>query len=73
MASKKKAYLHTINGHPARYIEGTQIVYLITAAHNVLRSSLKEIRADQRATEKWRKQQGFRADAGRYGYRMFYL
>jgi len=68
----KKAYLHTINGHPA-YFSGGQICYLNNRVRHPLRNSLAEIRADQRATLKWREKQGFKTDPSSYSYRMFYV
>lgn len=68
-----KVYMHTIDGKPAKYVEGEQIVFLNNASKNVLRDSLNQIRADQKATIKWRKRNGFKCNDARYGYVMFYL
>lgn len=68
----KKAYLHTINGHPA-WFAGGQICYLNNKVRKPLRDSLAEIKADQKATIEWRAKQGFETDVSSYDYRMFYV
>lgn len=61
-------YMHTINGHPAGYVAGTQICY---APHYgkaaVLVRSLREIRQQQRASNEWRKARGMSTHTD-YGY-----
>lgn len=68
-----KAYMHTINGLPARYVEGQQIYYLSDKCRNVLRYSLEEIKDDQSRSIKYREKRGFEVLNLGYGYRMFYL
>jgi len=66
--SKKTRYLHTIDNKPAAF-EGTQITFLnFYGKAFALASSLKQIREEQRATKKYRIQNGFPYDENRYGY-----
>lgn len=60
-------YMHTLDGRPA-YFDGEQIVYANDQATwedvsnvCVLRRSLRQIRADQRRTEQFRKRNHFSA------------
>jgi hypothetical protein len=58
-------YLHTINGNPAHYVPGKQIIYgrkTIAAA-----ASLRQIRAERAASQRWRKAQGFPNFGARHG------
>ena len=66
--SKRTLYLHTIDNKPAAF-EGTQICFLnFYGEAFALASSLKQIRKEQRATKKYRRQMGFAYDENRYGY-----
>jgi hypothetical protein len=52
-------YMHTIDGKPAMF-DGWQIVYAtFYGKPNILRNSLKEIKADQAASNKNRLAAGF--------------
>lgn len=75
MSAKKKAgtmYMHLIDGRPASYEAGYQISFAPTGryARKGIRlvPTLVQIRAEQRATAKWRNAQGFTVDGFSYSY-----
>jgi hypothetical protein len=55
--TKRNYYMHTINGCPATFHDG-QICYA-SIRGNYLVASLKQIRAEQKATEEYRSKRGF--------------
>lgn len=71
-AQVRKVYMHTINGYPARYIEGQQIVYLTSRSKNVTRSTLAAIKFEQKQSAAWRKRKGMTGHSN-YGFVMFYM
>lgn len=64
--------MHTLNGKPAFYQEGTYICYVneytrgLTTA-NMFKDSLKQIRAEQHASAEWQRENGGGVSSG-YGY-----
>ena len=52
--------MHTINGRPANYIKEEQICYFSLRNPIHLCSSILKIKKQQRASNKWRKKQGFK-------------
>lgn len=55
-----KKYMHLINGKPAFYWPGKQITFAAYRRTPVsLAKDLNQIRKEQRASVKWRKQRGF--------------
>jgi len=65
-----KYYMHTIDGRPACYEKGRQIVYAgfyQKAPLNMLATSLDQIKAEQALTRKWREKQGIETLLD-YGY-----
>lgn len=67
----KTYYMHTINDTPAFMSENDeQICYMsFYGKPNPLAESLKQIRREQQATIRYRKQCGFKNDKDKYGYR----
>lgn len=71
--SDKKAervlYMHTLDGRPAQYYPDEQIAFA-DDRRGVSRfaDSLSQIRREQRASDKWRLEQGFRIDEWNYSY-----
>lgn len=66
-------YMHTIDGHPAMYVPGEQIVffskYSRPSFQEVFVNSLRTIRRQQKASAEWRAEQGYQADLhSKYGY-----
>lgn len=51
-------YLHTIDGRPAIYQAGKQIVFLANGMQLTFASSIEQIRSEQRATLAWRTKRG---------------
>lgn len=68
----KNFYMHTINGKPAIYVEGQQIVYINMYSRvtfgEVFVNSLADIRKQQARCREWRAQRGMSDEAGKYGY-----
>lgn len=62
-AKTQAMYLHTINGRPASYSPGSGIFYQGDGPYArkgaVLCKSLSEIREQQRASDRWRKEKGY--------------
>jgi len=56
----KFKYMHTINGYPATYEDGEQIVFVFGKRNPIkLVDSLRQIKSEQIKTKKWRDKQGF--------------
>jgi hypothetical protein len=66
MAKTRWYYMHTLDGHPAAY-DGRQ-VHFMTHGDALLVDSLKELRAQQKASALWRESKGYK-DNFPYGYR----
>jgi hypothetical protein len=67
-------YLHTIDGKPAMYVSGEQICFRpFYGKAYPLADSLDQIRKEQRASNEWRKKQGFRSDGPEHGYVRIYV
>ena len=72
---KKTYYIHTLEGLPAEF-SGQQIVFAsFFGKSNKLCRDLKQIRKEQRLSEKWRAQQGWsnrrNVDDMSIGYRRY--
>ncbi len=62
-------YLHTLNGKPAGFYDG-QICYAsFYGKPTPLCSSLKQIKEEQAASRKWRREQGWVVSHSEYGHR----
>lgn len=64
-------YMHTLDGKPAKYT-GDQIAF---ASHGryarkgiPLAASLDQIKRERKASDKWRRSQGFKTDIFTYSY-----
>ena len=55
----EKVFIHTINGHPAEYYDKEQICYGMRRQGVKTVNTLAQIKKEQRATNKWRKKQGY--------------
>lgn len=66
MAKTRWYYLHTLDGHPAAY-DGRQVHFMTHG--NSLVASLKELRAQQKASALWRESKGYKDNYYPYGYR----
>jgi len=64
----KTRYMHTIDGRPAFYEEGQQVCFIRNGYALELRFSLAQIIREQRASSKWRRQQGLSNFDAKYGY-----
>jgi hypothetical protein len=70
-------YIHTIDGIPAQYIDGEQIVFANVVFASGIRgnagmqnicSSKKQILLEQKLSKKWRKKEGFSIDDLGYSF-----
>jgi hypothetical protein len=61
-------YMHTIDAHAADYHEGKQICYASKYRPIKLANDLKQIKAEQRATKRWRTKQGFQTNLFNYSW-----
>ncbi len=70
MAKKKILYFHTIDDEPATYIKDEQICFLGNSSLKLSdgRKILYQIRKEQKLSGKWRRERGFDACLGDYGY-----
>lgn len=69
----KNLYMHTINGHPAMYQDGTYICYVTSYMmlnfDDMFVGSLKAIRRQQKWSRQYHEQQGdTNFEARQYGY-----
>jgi len=62
----KYKYMHTVRGRPAIYDRKEQICYVIKVGELV--STLKQIKEEQKASDKWRLKKGFKSSFEEYGY-----
>ena len=62
-------YMHTLDGRPAQYWPGEQVAFA-DDRRGVSRfaDSLKQIRREERASERWRRSKGFDETSFEYGY-----
>lgn len=71
-----KYYMHTIDSHPAFYNKNSnQICYgsfYGAVHHNILATSLKQIRKEQELTKNYRLGKGFDYYSTKYGYILVY-
>lgn len=67
MKKAKTMYMHTLDGAPAYYVLGRQIVYAGWEVRK-LASSLRQIRSERKLSEEWRVKSDFLPGAARYGY-----
>lgn len=72
MAKPRTMFMHTINGKPASYEPGDQIAFAPRGryARKGIRlvASIAQIRAEQRATIKYRTAQGWDSNGFEYSY-----
>lgn len=62
-------YMHLINGEPAQYVKDEQILCATLGSGDVrLAHSLQQIRKEQRASTRWRKEHGMPVGDVVYGY-----
>jgi hypothetical protein len=61
-------YMHTIGGQPGHYYPGEQICYAVRTRPIPLCDSLKQIRCEQQASEKWRVSAKFGPHCGALGW-----
>lgn len=59
-------YMHTIDRQPAFY-DGNQIVFASGVVKQTA-STIRQIRREQRATRRWRRDQGYSLEVGQLGY-----
>ena len=64
----KKVFIHTINGTPAQYYKGEQICYGMRKCGVRTVDTLAQIKKEQRASNKWRKKQGWNDHEVDYDY-----
>ena len=67
---RKTGYMHTLNGSPAGFM-GTQVCYACTGRYGnriKLCGSLKELRAEQVASELRRSSEGIKVNGDTLGY-----
>ena len=71
-ARTRTMYMHTIDGRPALYEPNRQIVFASQGRyvryHVALVPSIKQIHAEQNATNRWRGTQGLSISGWDYGY-----
>lgn len=65
---KTVKYMHTLGGEPATY-DGTQVCYTVPSRPICLADSLRQIRTEQKASDRWRAKHGFGPSNGQYSYR----
>lgn len=58
--------MHTLDGKPAHYEDGEQLVFSL--GHTYLVKDLKTISSQRKLNDKWRKSKGYPFDDVKYGY-----
>lgn len=66
-------YVHTIDGRPAQYFPGSQICFSPWRGITRTATSLRQIRREQRASIRWRREKGYEASPSDYGYFRLYV
>jgi len=65
-------FMHTLNGRPATYAEGEQVVYAQQGRYSRkglrLAASLDQIKREWRASELWRARRGFDQSVSPHSY-----
>jgi len=64
----KKVFIHMIRGNPAQYYKGQQICFGDRRYGIKTVDTLEQIRKEQRASHKWRRDAGFDVDESDYDY-----
>lgn len=64
-------YMHTLDGRPAFYRDGTQVYFALADGpflQEWLVPTLGQLKREQAASDAWRKEQGYTLGICRYGY-----